>query len=661
MGDLRGPERWRNPAIFMLCLIMAWLPTAKGQNLVPNPGFEFHTHCPTNFFDLSCTPWKAYTSASPDYFHRCQQPDVVGIPQNFFGYQPSQGDGYAGFYSITIPSLYEYKEYLTTPIEPMQPGFEYRVLLKVSLADSSTKGTDDIGVLFYDQGAHYIPAFESFLPRRPQVEFSDYGPLTDKENWYYLESFFVPDSAYRYIVIGGFKGATTLPPIQQVDMPTGNLNGAYYYLDSVVIRLVHEGSLKILDTEYCAGDSFQFTFQVTGDFRPGNWFYLEMSDSAGAFDQPLILDSVQTRWDGVFGGRMPHGLPTGSHYRLRLRSTYPHNRFDPHPVPITYRGIPDFRLESNGPVCEGEALVLSSGLKEYPEELLWTGPRGQHKGPEWEIPEARTLDSGWYLLETLGCGFRDSVEVKISPRPQIKGETEGYIVCPGDSLHVRVEVHGPASRVHWQLGSRFWEGNPLRIPPESQDSSWFMVYAESEKGCRSDTLGFPVVRKEVKVTLFSIPMAQLGDTSFFQALVEPPEADFLWTGPLGFQSREISPILPGMSKEREGWYYLRASLGQCEVIDSLYILVSTAAEVRLYPNPSRDWARVEGRLTQSGDFSLALYDLRGSKVHEAPFSVKEYRFSFDLSLSRLGLAPGIYMLRLQVPEDPWTLRLVYFP
>lgn len=655
-------ERRKWAAGFWILWIILWGGVElRAQNLVPNGDFESHSHCPTHFYDLSCDNWRAYTSASPDYFHRCQQPAVVGIPQNFFGYQQSSGNAYAGFYSISIPGLYEYKEYLTTAIEPMQPGFEYQVLLKVSLADSSSRGTDDIGVLFYEQGPHYIPAFESYIPRRPQVEFSSYGPLTDKEKWYYLESRFIPDSVYRYLVIGGFKSYSTLPVIQQVDMPSGNLNGAYYYLDSVVVRLVHEGSLKILDTEYCAQDTFTFTFQVAGDFRPGNWFYLEMSDSAGRFDQPLILDSVQTRWDGVFEGRMPSGLPSSSQYRLRLRSSIPYSRFDPHPVPITYWGVPDFQIKANTPLCAGQTLILSPGDLDTLGGIRWTGPGGEHEGLTWTIPEAKPEHSGWYVLESLTCGYKDSVEVEVHPRPEIALERDHYIICPGDSLWVSVEEKGSGFEVYWKSGSVSGKGNPWPITLGNKDSLRFAVYAENPVGCRSDTLEFSVVQRSVTVGISPLPMMRLGDTSFFQAEVAPPEALRVWTGPDGFYSEQVAPRLPGMNKDREGWYYLRASLGQCAAMDSVYVLVSTASEARLYPNPAQTWVRVEGRLNQSGAFFYSLFDLRGRKLLEAPFLVEDHRFSFTLPLERLALAPGVYMLRLEVPGDGKLLRWVKLP
>lgn len=661
------PMIWRCKAIDLrlpllmvgfLALAMA-APSASAQNLVPNPGFEDKSHCPTHYYDLSCTPWRPYTSASPDYFNRCQPLPTVGIPDNFFGHQETDGAGYAGFYSITVPGTYEYKEYLTTWIEPMQPGFEYQVSMKVSLADSSSKGTDDIGILFYQQGPHYIPAHETYLSRRPQINFRHYGPLTDRDKWYVLDARFTPDSVYNNIVIGGFGGASTVPPIQQVDLGTGHLNGAYYYLDSVVVRLVHEASLNVQKTQYCEGDTFKFNFQVVGDFRAGNWFYLELSDSDGQFHQPIVLDSIQTRWDGVFEGRMPMGLTSSADYRLRLRSSYPVNRFDPHPHPITYIGRPAFQLSSNSPVCEGETLVLHSGLKDSVGDWTWVGPQGQASGLGWTIPSAKPGHSGWYRIETSICGYEDSILVSVKTNPSIELAETVITLCPGDSLKISAQTHPSSAKTVWSIGSQQWSMNPLAIAGPTQDSSLVSVWAESEGGCRSDTLDFRLFRKSVSAKIHPLSILRLGDTARLHASVSPTTAHHHWTGPEGFESRLAEPFRAGMTKAKEGWYHLRASVGACQALDSIYVMVSTLSEVEIHPNPSGGWIQVQGRLNQSGLFPFVLMDMQGRVVQHGQFSIDAYRFRFDLNLGSLGIGSGVYFLHLKVPEDPQVKRVVF--
>src|SRR5258707_902616 len=58
------------------------------QNLVSNPSFEEYSVCPDLWNQTSrATGWSSFRS-STDYFNTCDGSNVVGVPENFAGYQP---------------------------------------------------------------------------------------------------------------------------------------------------------------------------------------------------------------------------------------------------------------------------------------------------------------------------------------------------------------------------------------------------------------------------------------------------------------------------------------------------------------------------------------------------------------------------------------------
>ena len=59
------------------------------QNLIPNPSFEDTVVCPLSANEVDkATYWSSFRD-SPEYFNYCSnlQGGIVGIPNNFIGYQ----------------------------------------------------------------------------------------------------------------------------------------------------------------------------------------------------------------------------------------------------------------------------------------------------------------------------------------------------------------------------------------------------------------------------------------------------------------------------------------------------------------------------------------------------------------------------------------------
>ena len=122
-------KRIKNIMTFLILLQPLSNTIIIAQNLVPNPGFESYSSCPTSYTVPNvnqinkAVPWDhpCYEGTS-DFFHKCGYG-----PSNFAGGQsPHAGDGYAGFFVWN--SLYEYREYIQAPLTvPLVGGTTYEV------------------------------------------------------------------------------------------------------------------------------------------------------------------------------------------------------------------------------------------------------------------------------------------------------------------------------------------------------------------------------------------------------------------------------------------------------------------------------------------------------------------------------------------------------
>ncbi len=281
---------------------------SQAQNLVPNGDFEYYSSCPTNLGQLYlCNGWWRYHAGSSDFLHACNTtPNTAGIPANNAGWQYAiSGNGYAGLFSYGPSAT---TEYLATAITPLTISYPYEVSMSVSLADKSGCSTGNLSIWLYDRGpTNTLPSSGGYLPNSPQVSFASYGNITDTQNWVRLSSTFIADSAYGHIIIGG-AGGTVINP-----QPTGHAapaytGYAYYYIDSVVIKLYDHIFTNFDDTLLCVGDTISVPYTITHNkYSSTNIFTLQLSDASGNFASPLNIGSVVSSTSGNIPASSQHG------------------------------------------------------------------------------------------------------------------------------------------------------------------------------------------------------------------------------------------------------------------------------------------------------------------------------------------------------------------
>lgn len=414
----------------ILCILF-FAPSAAGQNHVPNGDFEDFTQCPGSFSELHrATGWKQYTGGTPDYFNPCATFDV-DVPANWFGnQQPASGNGYAGVYCYN--QLNDYKEYMIRHITPLAVGVRYEVSMSVSLADTSMYATDDLGVFFYIKGPSGLPSLLGNVTLTPQVSYTGYGILNDKQNWVRLTQSFIADSAYNKIIIGGFAPRST----QGRQQFASGMNFAYYYIDSVVVKaldtvyrppvdttappvdttIADSFSITFDDIAWCAGKSVSIDLFYIVDtfFSKDNIFHLQLSDSIGDFISPVNLGSLKSDAPGKITGVIPPNILPGRGYRIRIISTSPVYTWLSDQV-ITIVPGPDLATNKKLVVCPGTDIRLYAKATDG-SIYKWTGP-GLFDAdiPEPVIKNADANHEGVYTVTAThnSCSVKDTVHVSI--------------------------------------------------------------------------------------------------------------------------------------------------------------------------------------------------------------------------------------------------------
>lgn len=447
--------------LFWMVILAAWSMVATAQtNLVPNGNFEAYTNCPAWWSAIdSCTGWTTWSEATPDYLHPCNDtangPDV---PLNAAGYQyPASGNAYVGIYSHVFSN---YKEYITRKITPMQTGVTYEVSLSISLADRFSRGTNDIGVYFFKNGATYNTT-DRIVRVTPQVWWTN-TVVTDTQNWVRLTQTFTADSAYDNIVIGGFLdslNATSMNVGQGSSLP-------YYYIDSVVVTPNDSVYFLLTDTLFCAGDTFTLNYNVPtpSPFSTGNVFSAELSDPTGSFGSgTTVIGSTASNTSGSIHCTIPLTIAAGKKYRVRVLGSNPAYASNISTRDITI-GIRPRSLNvaiEGTPLCVGDDIKLDVSSSTPGVGYNWSGPSGFSTiSSSITIPNANESHNGHYVVtaSVYHCVSTDSIEVIVNQYPEVN-INDNSPVCVDSALQLVATADIPGVTYAWTGPGNFSTSN----------------------------------------------------------------------------------------------------------------------------------------------------------------------------------------------------------
>ena len=233
----------KKSALFFIGIFAMLIVNAQtGDNIVPNPGFEEYTDCPSSYGkegSIEANGWINY-HYTPDYYNRCATFENVGVPKNFFGYQePASGNAYVGFtvYHSSAPN-----EIIGVKLKtPLKKGRKYNFSMKLSLAEYYSKyASDNVGILFTNTPETALNS-EVYHFKSDQV-------IHDFTNWTTLSGIFFADEDYDYMLIGNFF------PREHTNIEAASGGGAYdasyYFIDDVyVAEMPEQVALRVFEED----------------------------------------------------------------------------------------------------------------------------------------------------------------------------------------------------------------------------------------------------------------------------------------------------------------------------------------------------------------------------------------------------------------------------
>jgi len=237
-------------SVLLCCFLASW-----SQNLIKNPSFEEFSNCPEGLGNLASDVdfWSTPTLGSTDYFNGCSL--AMGTPENFNGKQPADfGEGYAGLY-LYAPK--DYREYLQVALkEPLVKGKTYQVSFYISLAERSDFAVKEFGLLFSNNKIT-VETRKQFSKKLwyslkgntyHYMEIGYTNFYADTKDWLLVHTQFQAKGTERYLLLGNFKNnkRTRLFRTRRTAK-----QGAYYYLDEVVLKPVPSSAKSyVLDEVY---------------------------------------------------------------------------------------------------------------------------------------------------------------------------------------------------------------------------------------------------------------------------------------------------------------------------------------------------------------------------------------------------------------------------
>lgn len=241
---------------------------------------------------------------------------------------------------------------------------------------------------------------------------------------------------------------------------------------------------------------------------------------------------------------------------------------------------------SNGPLCEGENLLLYGSSTSSAPAYRWEGPAGFQSTLQNPFINGITKanEGDYYLYTTYdGCESipgKTTVKVGIPLTPlNITGDTT---LCPGDQLRLSAQTSISTGIV--------WNKMPHdsiiistartfgKLSTTASDAGLYRVTQEVQ-GCKSPPSFINVIIPDIRIPepVNNGPLCP-GETLHWE-ITQSQGGTYLWSGPDGFSSTSPTPTIENVDTKNAGKYVITATLDYCTVTDSNSLEVKPEPEI----------------------------------------------------------------------------------
>ncbi|MEM7658369.1 MAG: T9SS type A sorting domain-containing protein [Bacteroidota bacterium] len=269
-----------------------WSQFGWSQNLVPNPGFEGFSSCPSTSCEwFLATDWDNVNgfvgcnngnSGSPDYFNACGS-GFFSTPNTLNGLvSPLGGNGIMGL-ATWLGLRTDFREYLQVPLTlPLVAGDLY------TLSFSYTNGNFDPSLSYgghgTELGVHFSVGPLTQTGSDPIIltpTFETTGAVFNS-GWQTITVTFTAPTNATHLTIGNFRDDAN-STIQQFASPSGSFGYAFYYFDEISVLEENPLSVEWLNVEATAAPNEARLTWVVAPLTNEARFVIERSEDGQVF------------------------------------------------------------------------------------------------------------------------------------------------------------------------------------------------------------------------------------------------------------------------------------------------------------------------------------------------------------------------------------------
>jgi gliding motility-associated-like protein len=251
--------------------------------------------------------------------------------------------------------------------------------------------------------------------------------------------------------------------------------------------------------------------------------------------------------------------------------------------------FPCFNISNNGPICQGDTLMLFAHGDSTGATYTWYNPAGVIFSTAQNpiITPVAVTDAGLYTaIKTVGTANDTAyTTVVINPLPAVSATTDAPI-CSQNLLTLTATIDSPDETFNWTgpLGFTSTSPNPTVSGSASvANSGTYKVYT-ALNGC----IDSAYIYVEVDSTP-AIPSVSSSDTLCSDSTIHLYGADatsgvgYNWTGPGGFTSFVANPVITNAQLGNAGTYTLTTTLGFCSSSNTTTVFVKQTPPVPVVP------------------------------------------------------------------------------
>lgn len=419
---------------------------------------------------------------------------------------------------------------------------------------------------------YYDALFAIFSPNG-KLEWATY--FGDTLSDYFHSSVYGPDNnIYAYGNTQSTTGIATLGSYQT------SLSG---YSDNFIVNFKEDTAVYIpplaINHRLCAGDNLKVPVKVKPNmnFKPGNQFKVQLSDSSGGFSSGIIIGSKTSSSNDTISCLIPANMPFDNRYRIRVIATNPIDTSYDNNYNLWISPYPVISVTSNSPLCVGETLQLNVNTLSYVDTFSWSGPVTSLK-KNLTINGVQTTHSGNYIMTAnfVGCKTSDTVKVIVHPIPGKPSITANTPLCDGDTLKLSATSSTNGANYIWwsTAGLSSSIQNPIIINTKTSHTGKYFAQTE-QNGCYSPTDSLDVLVKQTPTPtlLPNSPICENGELNISVTDVLS-NVVYNWSGPSGFTSTSKDLSLKNLRMNQSGKYIIYASSQGCSSTNDIDINIT---------------------------------------------------------------------------------------